>query len=156
MALAVQDDPRMFTLYQRFIDVWKAQGGGLLNLFTLYGGFWGLKSNVTDAGSPKFDSVVSTLVPAGDANLDGKVDFADFQSLAANYGLSGKFWRQGDFNQDGRVDSSDLNVLVGHIAAGTLTADQAAPDRRSSPRPRRRPPIRLSNSSCSEGRTSAT
>ena len=124
---AVQNDPRMYTIYQRYLNIWKTAGGGEMDLFTFYGDFWGLKNRVTDAGGQKFDAVVSTLVPIGDATLDGKVDFADFQALAANYyAQSGKWWTQGDFNHDGKVDSADLGVLLAHMDAGALTADQAA------------------------------
>ncbi len=48
----------------------------------------------------------------GDANLDGKVDSADFGILADNYGASGAVWDQGDFNYDGKVDSADFGLLA--------------------------------------------
>ncbi len=48
----------------------------------------------------------------GDANLDGKVDSADFGILADNYGDSGAVWDQGDFNYDGNVDSADFGLLA--------------------------------------------
>ncbi len=49
---------------------------------------------------------------AGDANLDGKVDSADFGILADNYGASGAVWDEGDFNYDGKVDSADFGILA--------------------------------------------
>ncbi len=67
------------------------------------------------------DNVVSGLLSgefevaytlAGDANLDGKVDSADFGILADNYGASGAVWDQGDFNYDGKVDSADFGILA--------------------------------------------
>jgi autotransporter-associated beta strand protein len=47
----------------------------------------------------------------GDSNLDGKVNAIDFNSLANNYGGSGKEWVQGDYNYDGSVDSLDFSAL---------------------------------------------
>ncbi len=48
----------------------------------------------------------------GDANLDGKVDSADFGILADSYGDSDAVWDQGDFNYDGKVDSADFGLLA--------------------------------------------
>ena len=62
----------------------------------------GLLQSVADPGSQKYDAVLSEVLPAGDANLDGTVNYADFQILEANYGLSDTWWEQGDFNDDGR------------------------------------------------------
>ena len=45
----------------------------------------------------------------GDANDDGKVDFADLLILAQNYGKSpGQTFSTGDFNNDGSVGFDDL------------------------------------------------
>ena len=50
---------------------------------------------------------------AGDANLDGKVDFQDLVRVAQNYGgLVGKYWPEGDFNYDGKTDFVDLVKLA--------------------------------------------
>jgi hypothetical protein len=50
---------------------------------------------------------------AGDANLDGVVDFNDLVRLAQNYNTGGgKFWHQGNFNYDGEVDFNDLVKLA--------------------------------------------
>jgi hypothetical protein len=57
----------------------------------------------------------------GDATLDGLVNLADFNRLAANFGGTGKFWFEGDFNYDGNVNLSDFNRLAtnfGLSAAG--------------------------------------
>ena len=48
----------------------------------------------------------------GDANLDGTVNLADFNALAANFGQSGRFWQDGDFNYTGNVDLIDFNALA--------------------------------------------
>ncbi len=71
----------------------------------------------------------------GDANLDGKVDSADFGILADNYGDSDAVWDQGDFNYDGLVDSADFGRLalnygesVGSDADVATAADWSALD----------------------------
>lgn len=51
----------------------------------------------------------------GDANLDLVVDSDDFNRLAANFGLAGKFWSQGDFNFDQVVSSHDFNLLASNF-----------------------------------------
>src|SRR5207248_5322707 len=51
----------------------------------------------------------------GDANLDGTVDTLDFNSLAANFGGTGKVWSQADFNYDGTVDTLDFNNLAANF-----------------------------------------
>src|SRR5262249_48675712 len=51
----------------------------------------------------------------GDSNLDGKVNALDFNSLATNFGQSGKEWVNGDFNYDGNVNTLDFNSLAGNF-----------------------------------------
>ena len=64
----------------------------------------------------------------GDANRDGKVDFADLVTLAQNYGLaSGATWAKGDFTGDGKVDFADLVLLAQNYGTGTADAAAAAP-----------------------------
>jgi hypothetical protein len=53
----------------------------------------------------------------GDANLDGKVDFADLVALAQNYNAivsstTDSWWSHGDFNYDGTVGFPDLVKLA--------------------------------------------
>lgn len=48
----------------------------------------------------------------GDANHDGSVNIADFNTLAGNFGKSGMSFDQGDFNYDGVVNLLDLNVVA--------------------------------------------
>jgi len=123
---AAQDDPRMYDVYKAYMTMWRDQGGGLIDLYTYSGDIWGLKQRLSYPGSQKYDAVVSMITPAGDASLDGKVDFADFQILAANYGKTGLWWEQGDFNHDAKVDADDLDALRANIDVGSLTSDQAA------------------------------
>src|SRR5262249_43683237 len=95
-------DPRMYQLYVTMMDYWY-QYAGANNLFMLYdfsdvdsdSGFWGLLQQVGQPGSQKWDAIISQLLPAGDANLDGVVNYADFQILAANYGIANTYWDQG-------------------------------------------------------------
>jgi autotransporter-associated beta strand protein len=51
---------------------------------------------------------------AGDANLDGAVDFLDLSRLAQNYNVTDgtRTWAQGDYNYDGNVDFVDLAKLA--------------------------------------------
>lgn len=62
-----------------------------------------------------------------DANLDGVVDFSDFQILQNNYGLSDAVtFIDGDFNGDGIVDFSDFQILqnsYGYIDSLLIAAD---------------------------------
>jgi hypothetical protein len=69
---------------------------------------------------PVFGSVDSTtlllrLTRYGDANLDGTVNLADFNRLAASFGATGAVWTQGDFDYDGNVNLSDFNRLAGNF-----------------------------------------
>ena len=122
---AVYEDPRLYDLYRRYDAEWRAAGGRQMTYFTYNGPAWGLKPLVSSPGGQRWDAVMSLLLQPGDANLDGVVDFADFQILAANYSQSGRWWEQGDFNHDGVVDDLDLEALVSRLDLGSLTADQA-------------------------------
>jgi hypothetical protein len=63
-------------------------------------------------------SVLVAYTRYGDANLDGAVNLADFNRLAANFGAAGKLWTDGDFNYDGSVNLSDFNLLAGNFGLG--------------------------------------
>jgi hypothetical protein len=63
----------------------------------------------------------------GDANADGRVDFADLVRLAQNYDRAdGRAWADGDFNADGIVDFNDLVVLAQNYEATPPAAPVAA------------------------------
>jgi hypothetical protein len=51
---------------------------------------------------------------AGDANLDGVVDFLDLARLAQSYNVTdgSRQWSNGDYNYDGKVDFLDLAQLA--------------------------------------------
>ena len=77
-------------------------------------------------------SVVARVTLAGDANLDGAVDFNDLVALAQNYntaapapGSGQSAWVHGDFNYDGTVDFTDLVRLAQNYNTN-LTAAPAA------------------------------
>jgi hypothetical protein len=53
--------------------------------------------------------------PNGDANIDRTVNLADFNILAANFGLEERMWTQGDFNGDEIVNLQDFNILAGNF-----------------------------------------
>jgi NPCBM/NEW2 domain len=126
-----QDDPRMYQLYVQYMQDWEQAGGGLFNAYNFDGGgnqfgFWGLLPNVTVAGSQKYDALLSVMYPPGDADTDGTVDYADFQTVQANYGSDNAYWVQGDFNDDGAVNWTDLNILRQNLDPAGFTLDQFA------------------------------
>ncbi len=55
---------------------------------------------------------------AGDCDLDGDVDWADYQALEVGFGV-GTTWAEGDFDGDGDVDWSDYQELEANFGAGT-------------------------------------
>lgn len=123
----MQNDKRMGQTYRHLLEVWAKNGGGLFTQFGHIGpytkfGYWGLLESADQTGSVKWDTFMSLLLPAGDANLDGKVDFSDFQILKENFGKTGMGWEQGDFNGDGKVDKADVELLKKNIKL--LTPDQ--------------------------------
>ena len=71
-------------------------------------------------------SFFEALIRAGDADFDGKVDFADLIAVARHYGqAAGATWRDGDFDGDGKVDFADLLALARNF--GTMpTSSQLA------------------------------
>lgn len=69
---------------------------------------------------------VAKTVPPGDADENGKVDFADLVVLARHYGMNSATWADGDFNGDGKVGFDDLVILARNygqsLPAGALAA----------------------------------
>ena len=65
--------------------------------------------------------------PDGDANIDKTVNLSDFNTLAANFGQTGRVWTQGDFNGDDLVNLQDFNILAanfGMAAAGAVVTPE--------------------------------
>ena len=55
----------------------------------------------------------------GDANLDGRVDMADFALLADHFGTAGDLsWRSGDFDGDKIVSFRDFVLLANRFESG--------------------------------------
>jgi fibronectin-binding autotransporter adhesin len=75
-------------------------------------------ANDTFMGSPvDKNTVVARFTLAGDATLDGGVDFNDLVKLAQNYNTTvstttESWWNHGDFTYDGIVDFNDLVKLA--------------------------------------------
>jgi hypothetical protein len=72
-------------------------------------------ADATDPGNPAglasgTMEIMYTLY--GDANLDGKVNGADFTLMATNFNQAVTRWDQGDFNYDGVVNGSDFVLLA--------------------------------------------
>jgi hypothetical protein len=57
-------------------------------------------------------AVLVRLTTAGDATLDGTVNFDDLLVLAKNYNKTAAVWSQGDYNYDAIVNFDDLLVLA--------------------------------------------
>ncbi len=109
------DDPRMGELIPRMHQIWREAGGDLIVYFTLSGvstgtSDWGLLKTLSQPGSYKWDAMMNLLVGPGDANLDGRVDFDDFQRIVSNYGQTNRFFEQGDFDGDRLVGATDLRM----------------------------------------------
>jgi endonuclease/exonuclease/phosphatase family metal-dependent hydrolase len=70
--------------------------------------------------------LVTRATLAGDANLDGAVNFPDLLLLASNYGRTSEaVWTRGNFNTDTRVDFADLLLLAQNYQGGSVSADFA-------------------------------
>jgi len=70
------------------------------------------------AGNSEFPAAPGTLILfvtlPGDANLDLRVNSADFGLLAVNFNRPGD-WKEGDFNGDGLVNSADFGLLAANF-----------------------------------------
>jgi hypothetical protein len=76
--------------------------------------------------SADFDNLAVFAPLAGDANADGRVNLADFNILAQNFGQSsGATWIDADFNGDGIVNLTDFNALAANFG---LSVGPQGPD----------------------------
>jgi hypothetical protein len=125
-----QSDPRMRQVIFDLLSVWD-EFAGADHLFTYYAmtgidgdfGYWGAMQLSTQAGSTKWDALMSLTRPAGDATLDGIVDAVDCTVVHSNFGASGTFyWEDGDFNHDGLVNAADLDLMNANIAGAACLA----------------------------------
>ena len=94
-----------------------AQGAGLV---TDQRGFSRVYNGSVDIGAYEFDSALP-----GDANKDGKVDFADLVILARHYGSANATWADGDFDGDHKVDFADLVILARNYGSSVTTTSNA-------------------------------
>jgi hypothetical protein len=79
-----------------------------------------------DSGTPAAANQIyikNTL--AGDANLDGTVNFADLLTVSQNFNKTNEDWAHGDFNYQGTVNFADL-LLVSQNFNKQLAAGQVA------------------------------
>ena len=116
-------------LYDSFEIITADTGGSISGTFDVV-------SNVTDLGIDRTlavtytaTEVLATLAIFGDANLDGRVSFFDFQTLQGNFGLAGT-WVEGDYDQNGIVNFADFQLLEANfgfdLALGGMTALSAS------------------------------
>jgi hypothetical protein len=70
---------------------------------------------------------IATPAPYGDANADGTVNLTDFNTLAANFGQSGRNWTTADFTGDGLVNLDDFNRLAANFGV-TATGPHVTPE----------------------------
>jgi hypothetical protein len=77
-------------------------------ILTVYGG--GISTAAFQSMPADFTLGFYSLL--GDANRDRAVNSIDFNTLASNYGGSGKSFGDGDFNLDGTVNSIDFSMLA--------------------------------------------
>jgi hypothetical protein len=66
------------------------------------------------------DDVLVRYALEGDANLDARVNLADFNRLAAHFG-AGSEWAHGDFDYSSTVNLSDFNALA--FTFGSVVGD---------------------------------
>jgi hypothetical protein len=84
----------------------------------------GYADGSTDNGTPAVaDQIIIKTTLAGDANLDGIVNFPDLLVVAQDYGKTGQDWAHGDFNYDGIVNFPDL-LLVAQNYGKQLSAGE--------------------------------
>ena len=91
-----------------------ANGDGVLNAADIDAIYkqYGIGPAGVAAVTAELTNIFNTGI--GDANLDRRVDFTDFQILLNDWQKSGPGigWAQGDFNGDGIVDFSDFQTML--------------------------------------------
>ena len=89
------------------------------------GSYTATLSGVTDVAGNALvggTNVMNFFFLLGDANHDGTVNLIDFNTLAANFGQTGKDFSGGDFTYDGSVDLADFNLLAAHFGTSVAPA----------------------------------
>ncbi len=128
LEIQAQSNPGMYTLYSNLIAMWEKDMGTPLTFYALNDSFWGLLPSVSATGAPKWDAVMNAILPAGDADLDGKVTAADINIIEAHMGQTNATWGDGDFNHDGVVDAQDLALAEANLPATPAAATFVAQD----------------------------
>ena len=108
------------------------------HVFASFGAGEVLSSDIDESGTTDQDDVillveglaVNTFFETffGDADLDGKTDGLDLNTLGGNWlDMTGTLgWADGNFNGDANVDGLDLNILGGEWLSGAASASAAA------------------------------
>ena len=75
---------------------------------------WKLCQDGNPVGQADVDRLVKDVLQTsyGDANLDHKIDFGDFQILLDHWQAAGAGWAGGDFTGDGTVEFGDFQRLL--------------------------------------------
>ena len=85
-------------------------------------GFGRIFNGTVDIGAYEFGASL-----LGDADRDGKVDFADVVLVVRHYGMNNATWSDGDFNNDGSVGFDDLLIVARNYGRSvSLAAADAA------------------------------
>ena len=92
------------------------------------------RGRVIDDEYVEYKNISAEKLLLGDADRNGVCDTLDFNTLAANFGGTGKLWANADFNADGKTDSMDFNVLAAHFSQ-TLASGAAVPGSLPVPEP---------------------
>jgi hypothetical protein len=99
----------------------------------------GTPPNYTTGNFDTFAGVFTRNARGGDSDLNGTVNFDDFQSaLLLNFGQSGKAWQHGDYDGNGTVNFDDFQILLtqfgssysvgGSAGGGAAAASAAVPE----------------------------
>jgi hypothetical protein len=73
-----------------------------------------------------FDDMHFVTATPGDADLNGRVELADFVALANHYGQAGH-WSDGDFDRTGQVDFRDFVLLANNFGSSQETVADLPP-----------------------------
>ena len=90
-------------------------------LLTDQRGYGRVFNGTVDIGAYEYGSSIP-----GDADGDGKVDFADLVLVARHYGLTNVNWSQGDFSGDGSVGFDDLLIVARNYGKSVASTTAAA------------------------------
>jgi hypothetical protein len=98
-------------------------------------------SGITTQTDYQFAGIFNTWANAlpGDANLDGKVDLNDLNTVLNHLGQSSSDWATGNFDAAATIDLNDLNAVLNHLGvtytpsttvttAESLLATQSVPE----------------------------